>query len=316
MTVRYNADAASTFVLLQGCLQEDLGQIHRYLHTMQRYGGHPLLMVALFMDMSHRQLRNCYNDLRSAYIVLFQTTFSRQHQELDEYNKGLQQASRLYESHLTEEAELTALRLRLTRFIESLEFVTNTSRALDKQKDYMTYHGGRMMDRLQVLSSELEYLQTKCANQKEGLQLLISSMDSIVALSESKISRQISVASKRDSTIMMAIAVGTMLFLPLTAMASIFAMPFLPWNVSQGDSVNGHPLLIYLTLSLPLTALTLTLLVAWIWAVDYEAETSRVTLRPAAKELLAKVAKPFGSDNVSRADTGCQNPPAPAKQSV
>ena len=294
----------------------DQEQIRRYLYTMQRYGGHPLLTVALFMDMSYEQLKLRYNDIRSAYIVLSEETFSRQHKELNEYNRQLREASRLYESHLAEQAELEVLRLRLTRFIESLEFVRKSCPNADRQIEYMNYYGGRMTDRLQVLSNEIGFLQTKCTNQKEGLQLLISSMDSIVALSESKVSRQISVASKRDGTVMMGIAVGTMLFLPLTAMATIFAMPFLPWNDGPSDSAKVHPLVIYLTLSLPLTAVTLTILITWIWAVDYEAETSHVTLRPAAKEFFARAARPFDWKKASQSKNKTQTAPNASKQQV
>ena len=57
--------------------------------------------------------------------------------------------------------------------------------------------------------------------------------------------------------------------------------------------MKGHPLLIYLVFSLPLTGITLSLLVTWMWAVDYEAETSQVTIRPAAKARLVNIANTF-----------------------
>jgi Mg2+ and Co2+ transporter CorA len=98
---------------------------------------------------------------------------------------------------------------------------------------------------LPTLGTEIDILLVKATNVRQSVATLMTAMRNVIILHESILSQQISIASKRDSTVMIAIAVGTSLFLPLTAMASIFAMPFLPSNVQPGNRVKGRPLLVY-----------------------------------------------------------------------
>jgi hypothetical protein len=298
LALRYDASTASTFVLIQGCVEKDLDTLYEWLRTMQRYGGHPLLMIALFFDMYHRELRDAYVQLRTSYLEHFLETFSQKFDKLVKYRKQLQAATNLYESHMTEEAEISALRMRLSKFMESVRFVAEYAKPQEKQ--YMTYHSGRIIDRLQVMSDNLEYLQTKCANTKEGLQLLISSMGSMSALAESEISQQVSIASKRDSSIMMAIAVGTLTFLPATAMASIFAMPVLNWDAPPGEGVTDHRFWIYLVVTIPITVVTLIFLFGWMNMVDYEADTSKTTIKKSVRNRLSSLIDPRLTDRFKR----------------
>ena len=112
-------------------------------------------------------------------------------------------------------------------------------------------------------------------------------MWNIVALAESEVGRQIAIAAKRDSSIMMGITVGTLTFLPATAIAvsqhkriktrgvdklicwkTIFAMPLLNWNAGPGQGVATNRFWIFLVVALPLTGLTLSLLFLWMGSIN------------------------------------------------
>ena len=291
MSLRYDANTASTFVLIQGCDDKDYKTLDEWLEIMKESAGHPLLTVALFLELHYRRLRQVYDNLKRRYIEQYEEAFSQGTVLSSVHRDRIEEALNLHETLLSAESELTALRSRLSRLLKSINFVQKYASA--DMKVYTKSHGSTMTDRLLVLSNQIDFLHQKCTNVRQSVSTLISAMWNLVAIAESKISQQISVASKRDSTVMIAIAIGTMLFLPLTAMASIFAMPFLPWNSQGGDEVARRPLLIYLCLSLPLTGLTLFLLVMWIWAVDFKAETSHLTIRPAVKARLAKIVNRF-----------------------
>ena len=86
--------------------------------------------------------------------------------------------------------------------------------------------------------------------------------DQRISIAIAKASRQIAVESKRDSSSMKTIAAVTMLFLPGTFVASLFATPMFQWNTTGGLRVASQ-IWIYWATSIPLTLLTLGMW--WIW---------------------------------------------------
>ncbi|ETN42734.1 uncharacterized protein HMPREF1541_01892 [Cyphellophora europaea CBS 101466] len=295
MTLRYDAEKASTAVLIQGCVAAERDELYKWLHTMQRFAGHPLLAIALFFEMYSRDLRETYDNLHTKYLEHFLETFSTDIDRLNKYRPHLKHATDMYDDQMTAQAEISAIQGRLARLIASIEYVTDKSPP-GPRGDYMQEYGGKIKDRLLAMSDDLDYLHTKCANTKEGLQLLISAVGSMSALAESEISQQlamtghqVSIASKRDSTIMKAIAVGTLTFLPATAIASIFAMPVLDWDHPPGQGVAGRQFGIYLAVSIPMTLVTLMFLFAWMNMVDFEAETAKTSIRPSIRLRLGRL---------------------------
>ena len=226
MSLRFEVDTESTFVLLQGCDDGDYRDLDVWLELMKDSAGHPLLMVALFFELHFRRLRDSYDSLKQRYVQHDEEALGEEETSSTLPRTRVGQAIDLHESLLDAESELIALRARLAKLMNSMSFVQDLAPLAMKQ--YLELHGGIMTDRLLVLGSEIDILHVKTTNVRESVSTLIAAMWNLVSLSESRLRRKISIASKRDSTIMMGIAVGTMLFLPLTAMASIVAMPFLP----------------------------------------------------------------------------------------
>ncbi|KAH7348207.1 hypothetical protein BKA66DRAFT_477333 [Pyrenochaeta sp. MPI-SDFR-AT-0127] len=73
----------------------------------------------------------------------------------------------------------------------------------------------------------------------------------------------IAVASKRDSSAAASIALLTMLFLPATCIATLFAMPIFNWDAAQNESVFKPRFHIYWKVAIPLTACVLILWGIW-----------------------------------------------------
>lgn len=86
--------------------------------------------------------------------------------------------------------------------------------------------------------------------------------DQRISIAIAKASREIAVESKRDSSSMKTIAAVTMLFLPGTFIASLFATPMFQWSATAGLQVESH-IWIYWAVSIPLTLLTIGMW--WVW---------------------------------------------------
>jgi hypothetical protein len=91
-------------------------------------------------------------------------------------------------------------------------------------------------------------------------------------------SKEIALASKRDSSAMKAIAALTMFFLPGTFIASLFAMPLLDWQAEAGQPVISHRFWIYWAVTIPLTLLVVILWIGWLlWSLRQQSkENARV----------------------------------------
>ncbi|CZR68946.1 uncharacterized protein PAC_18847 [Phialocephala subalpina] len=123
--------------------------------------------------------------------------------------------------------------------------------------------------------TRLEYEMTRCqtliavvyqfmAQKDSRINIQHSESSAILARAskeDSQVMRTIAIESKKDSSAMKTIAILTMLFLPGTFLAAIFAMPFFNWGV-DGESVVKSEFRIYWAFAIPLTVM-----VVLIWAV-------------------------------------------------
>ena len=227
LSLRSDSKRAATFVLLLGFTDADFKTLSSWLRLMKDDAGHPLLMIALFMDMHYRRLQRTYRDLRNQYVKHSFENFSHENvaevlqanTKLDAFRARIQLVMALYEALMSLEAEMIAFGMRVSSLTESIKYIAKEVKKDQYDLAYIHEVGSRFEDRLHQLLQDGEYLKVKTSMAKESTSSLISAMWNSVALNGSQISQQISVASKRDSSIMMGITVGTLTFLPGTAIA-------------------------------------------------------------------------------------------------
>ena len=87
--------------------------------------------------------------------------------------------------------------------------------------------------------------------------------DNLLNISLANDSRRIAAASQRDSTAMKTISVVTMVFLPGTYIAALFAIPLFNWGADDGSPVLSSRFWYYWATTLPLTAAVLLCWIVW-----------------------------------------------------
>ena len=107
----------------------------------------------------------------------------------------------------------------------------------------------------------------------QTLMSLTTQRDQHISISIAEDSRTLAQKATRDSQSMKAIAAVTMVFLPGTFIASMFAMPMFAWDVSSDRTVSRN-FWIYWAVTLPLTALVVV-----VWLVSTNRELFRHKLR-------------------------------------
>lgn len=91
---------------------------------------------------------------------------------------------------------------------------------------------------------------------------MISQREQTIGIEIAQASKSIAQESKRDSSSMKTLAVATMIYLPGTSVAAIFAMPMFDWTAPASRIVNPR-IWVFFCVSLPLTILTFLAWRSW-----------------------------------------------------
>jgi Mg2+ and Co2+ transporter CorA len=125
---------------------------------------------------------------------------------------------------------------------------------------------GLIDDMMVELKSQIlaaEWIFTKIDSLIKNTNLTINRADQRSNILIANSSHTIAVESKRDNLSMMTIAAITMVFLPGTFVASLFAMPLLDWTHADSNKIVQSGFWIYWAVTVPLTILTILLWLAW-----------------------------------------------------
>jgi Mg2+ and Co2+ transporter CorA len=87
-------------------------------------------------------------------------------------------------------------------------------------------------------------------------------MDNLVTQHDSETNTSTAQATSNNSSVMRVIAILTMIFLPLTTVATFFGMPFFHGTADGGFRVNTH---VWLFVAVALSLTFLTLGIWWVW---------------------------------------------------
>jgi hypothetical protein len=122
-----------------------------------------------------------------------------------------------------------------------------------------------------------------------------------------KDSKNIAIATARDSFAMMTLAIVTMLFLPATFFATVFALPLLRWTE---EDVMMPPMWLYMKLAVAITAAVFAL---WIGAIFWQQRRSRKSQEARERELAQKLrwCRATGQCTAGDSDAGVPRPKRP-----
>lgn len=140
---------------------------------------------------------------------------------------------------------------------QAYEHLQSSSRQLRHHIDYL-------ISSRKILLLRFQEVQAGAQTQLSVVHNFISQRDNKLNLSIARASRAIAVASKRDSSAMKSLALLTMVFLPGTAIASFFAMPFFNLTVDETGIETKPQFWIYWALTIPITLLVLCLWISWL----------------------------------------------------
>ncbi|KAF4834609.1 hypothetical protein CGCTS75_v003415 [Colletotrichum tropicale] len=174
---------------------------------------------------------------------------------------------------------LTAARRQLSRIGDYLQEMRKDARTASFLRGCDDYHdketkasdGGvdlskqqahtaaRLQHRLNQISDEFDMKIDSCKASMEDMMATTQVVMSRIARHDTLTNTAISVATRRDNSQMMSIAFVTMVFLPLTSIATIFSMNVFNWDAKDGENLINVHFWLYLAVAGASTVLTVGL---------------------------------------------------------
>ncbi|CAI4219446.1 unnamed protein product [Parascedosporium putredinis] len=105
--------------------------------------------------------------------------------------------------------------------------------AADRSTDAFLLTLPALKRRIRTVEPSIEYLQDRAKSLSHAVFGLLTHEDAEINIRVANASKQIAERSRRDSSAMKTIALMTMLFLPGTFYAAVFALPTLQWNTQE-----------------------------------------------------------------------------------
>ncbi|KIW18434.1 hypothetical protein PV08_02722 [Exophiala spinifera] len=122
------------------------------------------------------------------------------------------------------------------------------------------------IDKLKYSKTLLQQVETQIALSnmaQQELDAIPSRLNQQHRMIDSKLTIMIAEDTRRDSSSMKTIAVLTLIFLPATALASIFGMSMFDWKAQEGKDIVSHRFWIYVIVAVLLTLVVLTVWFLW-----------------------------------------------------
>lgn len=182
-----NSDAASTFAIITGCTngdhQRDFTTLESWLQAMESFGGHPMLMAALVLELQQHRFSKEYTRLRARYIERSYTIFEtevgpRSINEKGRYRQEVNDIILLCERVEVLLSELSAVSLQIPDIVRVIALIDKECPS--EQRDYMRRYGYLLGDQLNHLLRENEHLKVKCNMLRDNVGTLVASVRDVI----------------------------------------------------------------------------------------------------------------------------------------
>lgn len=287
LALSYDYSNATTYAMLHGFQAHELIGLLSAMNEFKTSSAHPLLLPVLLCEMLtesdsneiKRHGSNLFQVEHQTNLIRIgqpntmhsndQTVFAED--DLEDITRRLNAImSRLAFHEMRINANVTLVATIINNFkVLERRCVDLSPDEEDSEPYLMHMKMRRRLQNLQVeqaaLLNEIACNQKVAAGQLQIVYNLIAQRDTRENLRVASISTSIAATTKDDSFVMRTVAVMTILFLPTTAISSMFSMSVFDWHAVGGNAVLSRRFWIYWAVVAPLTLVVLTAWLIWIY---------------------------------------------------
>lgn len=258
MSSAFFVQSGVTMTIFYGCSQRQRQDIIRRVDSIDPASNHPLLPAGLVTELERIRLGERVDDLMDHFTL---KASSAQELELDmEKTKMVAFLKLCYESR-----DLSNQIRAAKRQIDKMGIRC----ALLNYDERVYWAGEQIRERLDEIRSEYDSKLDECNTIIENMSLTMQTAWGFYAREDNKLNLQFSRVNtelartgteltqdmKRDSTQMRSIGLLTMIFLPLSTVASVFSTTFFDWKAASGGAVVSEYIWIFAVIAVGLTSM-------------------------------------------------------------
>jgi hypothetical protein len=304
IALSWNLTIGTTYGMIIGCTEAEVTKMSHMLKFSRRSANHPFLALAPFAEVQLERLTTAYFQYRADFeqhsldaglrIGTPDLTGS-----MVNYTKLIKSVMVNYETSGYLVVTVQRFRTQLNKIAMDLEIKKLSFDS--RSKSLPKIQKRRLAEQLVSTLDDVNDLVEKGRVQNSQASLLMSALWNLVAQRDNLMSQEIARKSKeiseqarllalrslelsretrnitteaktiaddtkRDSTSMVAIATLTMVFLPLSFVATFLAMPIFNWQAKKPEKiVRGSQIAIYAYSAIPLTILVVTIWGFWLY---------------------------------------------------
>lgn len=272
------AKSELALTVIYGCSERQKREIIQRLDTVDLAYNHPILPSGLLAELERIRLVGRVDDLLDGFAL---KASSDQELDLDMDKSKMATFLKLcYESRdlinqiKAEKRQLNVMATRTT-ILKSRKHLRRAGRQINARLgDICSEYDDKLNDCNMVIENMSLTMQTAWnhfAREDNRVNLHLSRVNTQLARTNTELTQ----AMKRDSSQMRSIALLTMVFLPLSTLATIFSTSFFNWNAAADSTVVSGYIWIFVVIAVGLTSITVG---AWYFA------TRRVRNKETAQE--------------------------------
>ncbi|KAK8042860.1 hypothetical protein PG994_013343 [Apiospora phragmitis] len=276
LSCTFQMEQGLSLAVVFGCKEEKKQQLITKLKRVSRAHSHPMLIAGIFFELERARIEECVDQLTDDFA--FNSTEIR---PLDLNMGSNDMISYLKKCYRSRELgnEINALKRQLKKLIdETVAFDEGFAEQQEQQQ--LKRAGHRIKGRLEEMYDILDDKIDSCNVTIDNMSLTMQTLWNHFAQEDNKLNtrfnrvnthlsttnKNISQSMQDDSSQMKFIALLTMVFLPISTMASIFSTELFSWDAGPGEAVISKYLWVFIVISL---ALTTVVVGAWGLATRY-----------------------------------------------
>ncbi|KAE9363918.1 hypothetical protein N431DRAFT_550606 [Stipitochalara longipes BDJ] len=249
--------------ILYGCNEEQKEQIIHRLETLDLAYNHPMLLPGLLAQLERIRLVGMVDNLLDKFVLRGRT-------KLSSFLKLCFESRDLMNQIQAVKKQLAKMATETIKFGELISNKCVEDILSPDEEKRLKSAGEQIVSQLSEISDEFDEKVNDCKMVVDNMSLTMQTVwnnfareDNKTNLKLSRVNTDLARANtalsedmKRDSSQMRSIALLTMVFLPLSTVASIFSTTLFSWDAMEGKTVVSGYLWVFVVIAIGLTSLT------------------------------------------------------------
>ncbi|KAH6885429.1 hypothetical protein B0T10DRAFT_492693 [Thelonectria olida] len=270
MAATYEPSSRTTFAVFFGCNKKQRTQIIGRLATAEPAAlAHPMLLPGIFAELERKRLTGLLEDTLDRFTLRtgdfsaldgrLQNSLHMSDSQMHEYleicyeSQNIGREFKCVKRQLSKMAQfcddLNTMEISSKKFIQSIPTT--------RERQEMINFNLKIKQRTLEIVDEYDNKVDTCGMVLDNTSITMQTIWNHIAQKDAKVNTDIALDSKQDNAQMRSIALLTMIYLPVSAVASIFSMSIFNWAPEKG--LVSKYIWVFFVVSVLLTALTVAI---------------------------------------------------------